>query len=197
MGFLFFIKEGLGRAFERKKTLLLLAILFCAGAVCGMLFIKTPAIYGYHLNLCDRYVDRVCYSDRNVFLILLERFAGGMLPVCFVLASGFHPICLIFPPILIFYRAYTLGGSLVIFFSVYRVSGALIVFALYLPVHLLLDAVIFIAAAFSFARAPRFCKSELQAMLYDFLFLLVLVAAICLLEAVLLLVLFHPIGNLL
>ncbi len=197
MNFLFFIKDGLGRAFERKKTLLLLAILFCVGIVCGILFIKTPAIYGYHLNLCDKYIDRVCYSERNVFLILIERFAGGALLVGFVLAAGFHPACLVFPPLLIFYRAYTFGGSIAIFFSVYRMSGALIIFGLYLPIHLLLDGVLFLAAAYSFARAPHFCKSELRPMLFDLLFLLVLIAAICLLEIILLLVLFRPIGNLL
>lgn len=197
MNFLFFIKDGFSRAFERKKTLLILAIVFCVGIICGILFIKTPAIYGYHLNLCDKYIDRVCYSERNVFLIMLERFAGGALLVCFVLASGFHPVCLVLPTLLLFYRAYTFGGSIVIFFSVYRMSGALIVFGLYLPVHLLIDGALFLAAAFSFARAPHFCTSEFRAMLFDLLFLLVLVAAICLFEIILLLVLFRPIGSLL
>lgn len=197
MNFLFFMREGLGRAFERKKTLLILALVFLAGVICGIIFIKTPAIYGYHLNLCEKYVDRVCYSDRNVFLILIERFAGGALLVAFVIAAGCHPVCLIFPPLLLFYRAYTFGGSIAIFFSVYRLSGALIVFGLYLPIHLLIDCVLFLAAAFSFARAPSFCKNELKPMLTDLLFLLVLVTAICLLELLLLIILFRPIGNLL
>ncbi len=164
--------------------------------MCGIVFIKTPAIYGYHLNLCDRYVDRVCYSSRSVFLIFLERTAGNALVLLLLLCAGFYVAGLAVTPLIFIYRAYTFGGSLAIFFSVYRFSGALIVFVLYLPIHLLLDAVFLLAIVLSFCRAPRFrfCGDDFKELLFDFLCLLILIVVICLLEALLLAALFHPYG---
>ncbi len=193
------VRDCVCRAAERRKTLLVLAVVFLAMAVLGICFYQTPAFYDYHLTLCERFVDRVCYSQQSVFLIFLERFAGNALFVLVILAGGVHPVALVLPPLTLCYRAYTFGGSLAVFFSVYRLSGALIVFVLYLPVHLLVDVVLLGGAALSFSRAPRFkfSKGDLRELLCDFLILLVLIAAICLLEMILLLVLFHPLGYLL
>ena len=199
MNLLSFWKETLAEIVARKKTLAVFAALFAVCGVLGICFIKTPAIYGYHLNLCDRFIDRVCYSDRSVILIFFERTCGNALLLCVVLFSGVHPVGLILPPIVLAYRAYSFGGSLAIFFSVYRVSGALIVFVLYLPIHLLIDAVLIGATALSCARAShfRFCKGDLIRLVRDVLLLTAIITIICFLEMLLLLVLFHPLGNLL
>lgn len=199
MGFLHLFRELFFRVAARKKTLVCFGVLFLCGFILGIAFIKTPAIYGYHLRLCDRFVDRVCYSDRSIFVIFVERsFANGLFLIL-ILCSGVHPIGLILPPMLLCYRSYTFGGSIVVFFSVYRMSGALIVFVLYLPIHLLIDLVLIGAAAISCERAFgfQFCQRDFIRLGRDALLLVVCVAVICLLEAVLLLVLFHPIGNLL
>ena len=199
MNFLSLFRELLGRVISRKKTLLAFGVVFLIGVILGMLFIKTPSVYGYHLKLCDRFIDRVCYSDRNVFFIFIERTSGNVLLVGLILCAGLHPVGLILQPVILVYRAYMFGGSLAIFFTVYRMSGALIVFVLYLPIHLLIDAVLLCATALSCARANsfRFCTEDLTALVRDAVFLIVLVAAICFLEMVLLLALFHPLGNLL
>lgn len=167
--------------------------------MCGIVFVKTPSIYSYHLNICEKFLDRVCFSSRSVFIIFLERFAGNALILLLLTVAGVHIAGLSVTPAAIVYRGYVFGGSLAIFFSVYQFSGALIVFALYLPVHVLLDSVFLFAVALSFSRAPqfRFCTEDCKGLLCDFLLLLFLVAAVCLLEAFLLLVLFHPVGNLL
>ncbi len=39
-----------------------------------------------------------------------------------------------------------------IFFTVYRMTGVLVVFTLYLPVHLLIDCILILAAALSCAQ---------------------------------------------
>ncbi len=191
-------RELVARVLERKKTLIILLIAYLVFIILGIIFIKTPAVYYYHINLCDRYVDRVCFSSESVFVIFLERFLGNTVYLLIITCAGIHIAGLALPSFILAYRAYTFGGSLAIFFSVYKMSGVLIVFVLYLPIHLLLDAVFICATTASFSRAKcfRFKKTDFAALFKDFLLLLVIVAAICLLEMVLLLVLFHPIGNL-
>lgn len=191
------VRDCFGRAFSRKTTIIVFAAGFLIVAILG-LAISTPAFYDYHLTLCERFIDRVCYSERSVILIFLERFAGNLLFVALLIASGIHVVALVIPPVVLSYRAYTFGGSLAVFFSVYQFSGALIVFVLYLPIHILIDAVLLLSTSLSYARAPcfRFGKDDFKEMLHDFLVLLALVAIICILEMILLLVLFHTLGNL-
>ena len=198
MNFLPVIRECACRAFKRKILLCVFLGIFLVFAVLGICFIKTPAIYAYHINLCDKFVDRVCYSDRSVFLIFIERCAGNLLLVSVALLSGMHVFMLAVPSFVFIYRAYTFGGSLYVFFSVYRLSGALIVFLLYLPIHLLLDAVLIGIIAISVERSACFCfqKNDFLDILRDFAVVGVITALICLLEMLLLLLLFHPIGNL-
>lgn len=182
---------------ERKKTLLIFCGIYLVGAILGMCFIKTPAVYEYHVTLCARYVDRVCFSDRNVFLIFLERSCGYALLLAVVLLSGMHFAALIIPPGILIYRAYTMGGSLLILFSVYRATGALVALVLYLPVHLLIDAVLLAAMAVSCGRATKFtfCRSDFAVLGADFVTFFLIILAVCLLETILLLTVFHPIGT--
>ena len=196
--FLYF-KECMGRALSRKKTLILFGVLFLLAAVLGMIFVKTPAIYAYHRNLCDRFIDRVCYSSTSVFVIFLRRWWGHGLLLLLVVIGGIHPATLLVPVAVLIYRAYTFGGSLVIFFQIYGVSGALVVFVLFLPIHLLIDCVLLFGTALSFERCRQFCfsKRDFLCMLGDIVCLFLCIAAVCLVEMVLLLALFHPIGNIL
>lgn len=196
---LFCVRECVCRALARKKTLAVFAAVFLIGVIVGLCCIKTPAIYGYHLKLCDRFIDRVCYSDRSVFLIFLERTAGNLLLLSLFLASGIHCAALALPPALILYRAYTFGGSLYIFCAVYGVTGALIAFVLFFPIHIAIDLIFLSATALSYARAPRFRfgNEELRELLLDFLIFAAFVLIICLAEAILLAALFHPFGNIL
>lgn len=167
--------------------------------ICGLALVQTPVFYDYHLNLCDRFLDRVCYSDKSVFLIFLERTTGNALVLLLLLAGGIHPAALLLPSAVLCYRAYTFGGTLAVLFSVYRAAGALVAFVLYLPVHLALDAIFLLAATLSASRAFcfRFLFCDFKELFTDFLFLLLAVALVCFLEMLLLGVLFHPIGNLL
>lgn len=199
MGLPFCCQDCFHRAVERKRTLIVFAVLFLLGGILGAIFIKTPAIYDYHLNLCDRFIGRVCFSDKSVFVIFLERTAGNAVFLALIIIAGVHPVGLAVPPAVLVFRAYTFGGSVAVFFSVYGVSGALIALVLYIPVHLLLDVVFLCATSISCGRAGafRFCKGDFRTLALDFLVLLILVALICLLEMILLLALFHPIGNLL
>lgn len=194
---LFPIRDCLRRVGEKKIALIVYGAVFACFVVLGVCFIKTPAIYGYYYNLCDKFVDRVCYSERSVVVIFFERSAGHVLLLALALSSGVNVFAVAVPTVIFVYRAYTFGGSLYIFFTVYRLSGALIVGILYLPVHLLIDAVLLCAILFSLNRAPRFsfCKHDFIEILRDFIVLGVLILLICLLEAVLLLALFHPLGN--
>ena len=109
-----------------------------------------------------------------------------------------HRIGLIFPPLLFAFRGYTFGGCIAIFFSVYKFAGALIVIAFYLTVHLLIDAILFWATALSVDRCRSFCfcRMSFLALLRDAAFFIVLAAVVCLLEMVLLIVIVHPVGNL-
>lgn len=193
----FHVRDCFSRALTRKKTLIVFLLLFLAGIVLGLIFITTPAIYDYHLTICDRFVNRVCFSDRSVFEIFLERLFGNGLLLLLTVAAGIHWAGCIFPPIVLGYRAYTFGGSLYIFFSVYRISGAFIVVALYLPVHILVDAVLCCASTLSYARAPHFgfAKPDWLSLLTDLGCLFLLLIAIGLIELLLLMALFHPLGN--
>ena len=167
--------------------------------MCGIVFVKTPAFYEFHLKQCDRFLDRVCYSDRNVFLIFLERTAGSALLLILVLVGGLHPALLPLPVLVLLYRSYTFGGVLAVLFSVYSVPGAVVAIVLYLPIHLLLDALLLLAAGVSFWRAFcfSFCAGDWKELLCDLLFLLALLVLVCLVEMILLFALFHPLGNLL
>lgn len=193
------VKECFGRAFEKKVVLIVFAILFVVGMALGIVFIKTPAIYDYHLNRCERFIDSVCFSDRSVFLIFLERIAEHALILALLLAAGIHPVGLVITPVIVVFRAYTFGGSLAIFFTVYRMTGALIAIAFYLPVHILFDCIFFAAVALSFGRAFsfRFCKRNFSEVLKDLIILLIFTAVVCIVEMILLLILFHSVGNIL
>lgn len=194
---LFLLRDCCCRAFARKRTLIVFSLLFLFFAVLGIIFIKTPAVYAYHLSACDRFLDRVCFSSRSIFLIFLERIAGNALILIVLLCAGMHIAGLAVTPAIVCFRAYTFGGMIAILFSVYKATGVLVVFVLYLPVHLMLDVVFLLAVSLSFSRAPcfRFCRDDFKELLCDFVVLFVFIVAVCLLEALLLLLLFHPIGN--
>ena len=196
---LFLLKDLLSRALERKWAIIALILLCLCSTICGIVFIKTPTFFDYHLKICDRFLDRVCYSDRSVFLICIERTTGSVFFLLLILAGGLHPATLVLPTAALAFRAYTFGGTLAILFSVYGVSGSLIAFTLYMPVHLLLDILFLCAGSISFSRAFsfHFCMEDFRELLFDFLILSVLILLICILEAILLGVLFHPLGNLL
>lgn len=199
MRFLFCAKTCFERALARKKTLVAFAVVCLASFILGIVFIKTPAAYDYYLKLCDRFIDRVCFSQTSVTVICLERAVGFLLIVTLVLLAGIHPAGCILPPAVLIYRFYTFGGSVAIFLSVYRMTGVLIVFVLYLPIHLLVDAACLLATAISYSRAFcfRFSKEDWCAFGCDLLVFLAVIVLICILEALLLLVLFHPLGNIL
>ncbi len=194
---LFFIRDVLQRGWERKKTLIALSAIFLILTVVGICCVSQPAVYEYHLSLCDKFVTDVCYSETNVFLIFPARLLGHSLMLLLILAGGLHPAAVLLPIAVLAYRAFTFGGSLYVFFTFYGFSGGLIVFVLYLPVHLCVDAVLLFAAAISFGRAFSHCREGLIGILYDALALFVCLATILLGETILLLVLFHPIGNIL
>lgn len=193
------LRELFCRVIERKWAIVFLSLLFLFSAIIGMIFIRTPTFFEYHLKICDRFLNKVCYSDRSVFLICLERTAGSTLFLILVLAGGLHPAALVLTTSALVFRAYMFGGMVAILFSVYNVSGALIAFTLYLPVHLLLDALFLGAGSLSFSRAFRFsfCMDDFRGLLFDFLILAALILLICIFEAILLGVLFHPLGILL
>lgn len=197
MNLSFCFRDCLARTFDRKKTLLVFAVLLLVATILGLIFVTTPAIYDYHITVCDRFVNRICFSDRSVLEIFLERTLGHTVLLLVVMLAGIHAVGCILPPVIFLFRAYTFGGSLYIFFSVYRFEGALIVIGLYLPVHLLIDAILCCAGALSYARCRRFCFSRHDwALLFtDFLVYFCLVLAVGLLEMLLLLALFHPLGN--
>ena len=192
------LHELFSRLFERKWAIVSLILLFLCSTTCGIVFIKTPTFFEYHLRICDRFLNRVCYSDRSVVLICFERFFACVFFLLLIMLGGVHPATLVLTTTAIAFRAYTFGGSIAIFFSVYGASGALVVFALYFPIHILLDIIFLAAGAISFRRSFcfRFCVSDFKDLLIDFAVFLVFVLLICILEAFLLGVLFHPLGNL-
>lgn len=164
--------------------------------MCGIVFIKTPTFFDYYLKACDRFLDSVCYSDRSVVLICLERTAGSTFFLLLVLIGGIHPAALVLPTSALAFRAYTFGGTTAILFSVYKVSGALVFFTLYLPIQLLLGIVFLAAASLSFSRAFRFCFQcdDFRVLFVDFVIFFVLILLVCIFEALLLGVLYHPLG---
>ena len=193
------VKDCLGRVFEKKVVLFIFGALFLLGTVLGIVFVKTPAIYDYHLNRCERFLDSVCFSDRNVLLIFLERIAGHSLILLLLLAAGVHPVGLVITPIVVVFRAYTFGGSLAIFFSVYRMTGVLVAIAFYIPIHIMFDCIFLSAVAISFRRAGcfHFSKHDFGALLLDFIIFLIFLLIVCIAEVLLLLLLFHSVGNIL
>lgn len=196
---LFFLKDCFSRVCCRKRTLIILGAVFLAGMILGICFVKTPAFYEFHLNQCDRYLTRVCYSERSVFVIFLERTAGCAVLLAVTLICGMHFVGLAVPVAVILYRSYTFGGQIAILFGVYGVSGSLVALVLYLPIHLLTDALLLFGAALSFDRCRRFHfgKHDFCELALDFAALLLLAAAVCLFEMILLLAIFHPLGNVL
>lgn len=199
MNLLFCYRDCFCRIIKRKKTLIFLLLLFLCSTLCGIIFVNSPSFYEYHLRMCDRYLDRVCYSQTNVFLIFIKRTAGHSIFLLLLFVAGVHRAACVFTPLALVYRGYTFGGSIYIFLKVYRFSGAVVLFVLYLPVHLLLDVLFLACGTLSFARAAdfRFCKNDFKELMLDFFLFLLAVTAICLLEAVLLLAFFHPLGNIL
>lgn len=196
---LFFIKDALARALERKRILIIFGVIFLVGVVLGVCFVKTPAFYEFHLNNCDRFLTRVCYSDRSVFVIFLERSAGCALLLAVTITGGVHLVGLVLPTAVLLYRSYTFGGQIAVLFGVYGVSGVVVALVLYLPIHLITDAVLICGTGISCGRAGRFhfCKGDFCELGRDFLALFILLVAGCLLEMILLLAIFHPLGNVL
>lgn len=193
----FVARELLGRAFDRKKLILSLCVAFLICMILGMIFACPSEEYSYQVHVAERYLDRVCFSERSIFLIWLERFAGHALILALILLGGVCFAASIVPAAILMYRAYMFGSCIVIFFSVYRLTGVIVVFAVYLPVHLLFDALFLCAAAVSWGRGRCFhvCKRDFAGIFRDFLVFLAIVALICLAEALLLLAIFRPLGN--
>ncbi|MBR7186280.1 MAG: hypothetical protein IKD43_02175 [Clostridia bacterium] len=191
-----FFRERCFFILEKRRTLLLFGVLFLLGILLGILFIKTPTVYEYHLNLTARFLGEVCFSDRSVFLIFFERTCGNALLLALVLLAGVHFAGLAVPPVVLLYRAYAFGGSLTILFTVYRVTGVLVALTFYLPIHLLVDVILIGATAVSCNRAREFCfcRRDFCELGLDFFAFFMLIAAVCLFEAVLLFAIFHPIG---
>lgn len=182
---------------EKKRLLIAFAALYLLGALLGALFIRTPSVYEYHLGSCERFMARICFSDRSVIVIFFERAGIAALLLALMLLAGIHAAALILPPALLLYRAYTLGGSTVIFFTVYRVTGVLVFLVLYLPVRLLTDALLVAATVLSCERARSFgfSRGEFAEIARDFAALLAAAVGVCLYEGILLFALFHPIGG--
>lgn len=193
-----FLRECLLRALEKRVALAVFSGMFLLFAVLGMVFSGTALFYDFLLARCDRFLYYVCYSDQSVALLFLERTAGGAVLVAVCTLAGVHLAALAAIPAVLVIRAYTFGGCIAVLFGAYGVSGALVALVLYLPVHLALDAVLILCSSVSCGRARcfRFCKQDFFGLLCDFLAFLLLTAAIFLLEAVLLLAIFHPLGNL-
>lgn len=199
MGLLFLLRDLFFRAMSRKKTFAALAALFLLFIVLGMIFYSALPIRRQLNIMCARFMERIVYSDKNIFLIFLERTAANAALSVLILCAGVHPAALVFPPLLLAYRASVFGGTFVAFFAIYRLPGAFVVLLLYLPIHLLTDALLLTTAAISFARAKGFCfcRRDLRGLLYDILSVLAISAAICLAETMLLAVIFRPLGNIL
>lgn len=193
----FLLKNCFGRIFCRKKTFISLIILFLCSTICGIVFVKTPSVYEYHFNMCERFIDKVCFSSTSVFLIFIERTAGNVLILAFFVIAGIHPAACVLPPVILIYRAYTFGGSLFIFCSVYRFTGVLVAFLLYFPIHIMIDFIFICASTCSFSRSAcfGFRKSDLVELLNDFLLFVLIITLICLAEALFLFALFHPLGS--
>ena len=195
----FFAQNFAARALERKKTLIFLAAVLVIFTILGLCFVSSPAVYEYHLSVCDSFVLDVCFSDTNVFFIFLSRLGGCALLIALVLVGSLHPVAIILPVAVLVYRAFTFGGSLYVFFDFYGLSGAMIVLILYFPIHLLTDALLLLATSVSIGNAFRFCftRADVFGLFKDFLTALLCAVFIYLAEMILLLALFHPIGKIL
>lgn len=195
----FFVRDCCSRALERKRTLIVLAVLLAVGFILGACFAKNPAMYAFNRRMCTRFVDRVCYSDTSVLKLFLLRTLGHSALILAAIAGGVHPVALALPVVALLFRSFTFGGSVVVLVSVYGAAGVLILVVLLLPVHLLIDALLLLSSSLSFGRAFGFCfcKRDFIALFSDFFSLVLCTAAVCLLEAFLLLAFFHPIGNIL
>lgn len=186
------------RVFERKWVPIALVSLFFCSAVCGVVFVRTPAFYEYQLRILDRFLDRVCYSERSVVAIFFERAAGDALVLLLVTVGGFHPAALAIDAVTVAFRAFHLGGTAAMLFSVYGVPGAYVAFVLYLPVRIPTDAVLLTGAALAVSRAfgLGLCREAPARACADFLVLSLILLLICIFEAILLAAFFHPAGNL-
>lgn len=193
---LFLLRDCVSKALYHKKIFILTVIAFFLFAILGVCFYKTPSTYGYILRICNRFIDYICFSDRSVVVIFFERTFGHLLILALILVSGVHWGMLPLPICALLYRAYSFGGMIAIMIATYRLSGVLIVFVLYLPIHLLLDVVFLIALNITCWRVKEFAfrRDDFQVLCCDFLSLGAIIAVVCLLEAVILLVLFHSIG---
>lgn len=186
----------LGRAVQQKRLLVLFFVLFALAFLLGIILAAAKVDYAQHLLRCERYFERVLYSARSVFLIFLERTASGAIVIAVLTACSVHPAAVALPTVLFVYRGYVCGGSVVVFVSAFGLGGVLVGLLLYLPVQLALTALYMLTASLSFSRSLTFCGRELGALFMQFLCALVLVAAICLAELLLLLVIFRPLGGL-
>ena len=124
--------------------------------------------------------------------------AGCSLLLLLTLLGGVHIVGIALPSAILLYRSYTFGGQIAVLFGVYGFSGSIVALVLYIPIHVLIDAVIVLAASLSACRARCFCftKRDFCELGLDFLAFLLLIVAVCLLEMILLLAVFHPLGNL-
>lgn len=189
----------LGSALERKKTLVFVAAVYVLFFIVGACCARSPAMFEYNRNLCARYIDRVCYSDTDVFVLFFTRLLGHGLLFVLVLAGSIHPAAMLFPAAVLLYRSFTFGGSVVLFFAVYGAAGALVVFILYLPIHLLIDVSLLLACSRSCGRCTSFCfcGDDLLVLLLDLLCFVLVAVAVGAVEGLLLAALYHPLGNIL
>ncbi len=192
MRLLYCFQDVISRVLERKRTFIVLISLYLASMLCGIIFIKSSALYEYHLQGVEEYFADVCYGEGSIFWLFCRRFAVKSLFLALFTLFGVHFLAVGFGGVLIVFRGYSLGGCVLLFLSVYRLSGALVLFVLYLPVCLLCDAAYlsFSTLAFQRARSFCFCKEDWRKMLFDFLCGVTVVGCVCLFEAFLLLVLF-------
>ena len=189
------LRDALSRAAERKWLLAAGGALFLIAAAIGGVLCHTSG-GGIFYRLCGDYLAEVCAEESGGAALFFARAGEHLLLLALVLAGGVHPAALCLPALLLAFRAWTFGGCIVVFFSAYRMTGALAVLTLYLPVHLLFDLLLLLAAALSCGRARgfRFCRADGALLLRDFLVFAVLTVAVCLIELLLRAALFRPLG---
>ncbi len=193
-----FFTGRIERACSKKILLAILAGVFFLAMLLGILFSGTALFYDFLLNLCDRFLYYVCYGDRSVLLIFFERTAGALVLAALCMLSGMHPAACPLGIAVTVYRAYTFGGCVAVFFGAYGLPGALVSLVLFIPIHLMLDFLLLCMLSLSLQRARGFCfrRADFLELLTDFSAFAALIALIFLLEAILLLAVFHPVGNL-
>lgn len=197
MGFRILFSEALIKLKERKLIAIAVFSLYLTGLICGLVLANNAPSYDYFCRICDRYMNGFCFSKTNVFLLFLQRMCANVLFLIVFTGCGAHPAALIVLPVSVVYRSYTFGGSLFVFFRVYGFSGMLVVFLLFLPVRLLVDTIYLCEGVFSVHNACYCRKFDFRRIVRDFLLGVVCLAAVSLLEMLLLLIFFHPIGNVL